>query len=452
LYDIGNILFRFSMNAMIKMLQQIILDGQEQNFFTGINRTLEVIPLEKKATILTGVRRCGKSTYLHQIIERLKQKGTNRENILYINFFDDRLSFIKAEGISMVPEAYFLLYPNKKNIEKVYCFFDEIEIIEGWESFIDRMLRTENCEIYITGSSAKMLSGEIATQMRGRSLTWELFPFSFTEYLRCKEIKVETSFSTHSKLIIRNAFENYRETGGFPEVLNVDKSIRIKIHQEYFNSILFRDLIERHDISHPRALVDLVHHLAGNIASLYSLNKLTFYLQSLGHKVPKSSVSDYLVWLEDAYFLFTVSLFTASVNKSKVNPKKIYCIDHSFIHSVTSSILVNSGHLLENMVFVALRLLFKEIYYFKTEQGLEVDFLVITSEGKKILIQVSESLERNSTRQREIIALRQAMINLNLAKSFIITGNEESQAEVPEGLIETIPAWKFLLGLPNILI
>jgi predicted AAA+ superfamily ATPase len=150
-----------------------------------------------------------------------------------------------------------MIYPEKKLIDKIYCFFDEIQVVQGWESFIDRILRTENCEVYITGSSAKMLSKEIGTQMRGRALSWELFPFSFREYLNSSGIKNTLPASSRDRIIIQKTFTDFYEQGGFPEVIGIDKTLRIKIHQEYFNSILFRDLIERYDISHPRALVDL---------------------------------------------------------------------------------------------------------------------------------------------------------------------------------------------------
>jgi predicted AAA+ superfamily ATPase len=145
--------------------------------------------------------------------------------------------------------------------------------------------------------------------------------------------------------------------------------LRIKTHQDYLHTILFRGLVERHDVSHPRAVTDLAHRLVDNAASLYSVNSLTGYLKSLGHKVPKSAVSDYLEWFEDAYFLFTVRIFDASAARRDTNPKRIYCIDHAMVTSVSSGILVNSGHLLENLVFTGLRRAYPEIYYHKTRTG-----------------------------------------------------------------------------------
>ncbi len=432
---------------MIQLIQEIILDAQEKSWFTGTKRSLKLKVVPKKATVLIGVRRCGKSTRIHQVLEGLKSDGVNPKNILYLNFFDDRLANLKTIGLDKVLEAYFLLYPDKRNREKIYCFFDEIQAVPGWESFIDRLLRTENCEVYITGSSANMLSKEITTEMRGRALSWELFPFSFGEYLDYRGLASNPPFSVQKKLEIQHAFESYWDCGGFPEVVDADKFLRIKIHQEYFNSILFRDLIERYDIPHPRAIVDLARRLMDSASTLYSLNNLTNYLKSMGHKVPKSTVADFLMWLEDAYFLFTVRLYDASFSKSNANPKKIYAIDHAFIRSISSGILVNSGHLLENLVFIALRRLNGKLFYYRTERGTEVDFLMINESGDKELFQVVESMENPSTRQREIHSLKLAMSELGLNRGTIITRSDEEQIETDRGKIEVVPVWRFLLTI-----
>ena len=353
----------------LDLLKKIILDYQELTLEIGIPRHLDVVPVAGKATVCIGVRRCGKSTFMYQLIDRLLKKGVSRQNILYLNFFDDRLHDLRNGGIGAVLDAYYSLYPTKKNEEKVYCFFDEIQAIPGWESFIDRIMRTEKCEVYITGSSAQLLSKEIGSQMRGRSLSWEIFPFSFREFLDFQGIESGNRLSTKKQLIVQKSFEEYFDRGGFPEVAGVERQIRIKTHQEYLNAMLFRDLIERHDISHPRALTDLVYWLVDNTSSLYSINRLTGYLKSLGYSAPKSVVSDYISWLEDAYCNFTVLIFDASLSKANANPKKIYCIDHSFATSIGSGVLVNSGHLLENLVFTALRRITPDIAYFKTKGG-----------------------------------------------------------------------------------
>ncbi len=431
-------------------IKSIILDFQETRLETGVPRRLKIETVPGKATVCIGVRRSGKSTYLFQIIERLVKSGISRENILYLNFFDDRLHDLRHEGLDVIMETYFSLYPEKKNSEMIYCFFDEIQAVSGWESFVDRLLRTEKCEVYLAGSSAQMLSKEIATQMRGRALSWEIMPFSFREFLDWKGLGVPASLSTKQRLLIRKAFEDYWKAGGFPEVIGLKRTLRIKIHQEYLTAILFRDLIERHDIFHPKAVTDLAHRLIDNTASLYSVNSLTGYLKSLGHKVPKSSVSEYLEWFEDSYFLFTVRIFDASLARSNTNPKKIYCIDHALTVSVASGILVNSGHLLENLVFIALRRLHSEIYYYKTETGGEVDFIVPLRDRKRLLVQVCESLAETRTRKRELEVLSKAMVEQGLKSGTIVTRNEEERITAEgRGVIEVVPIWKFLLNLPE---
>ena len=434
---------------MIETLKTIILDYQELSLETGVPRRLGVTSVPGKATVCIGVRRGGKSTLLFQIIDGLLRDGVPRENILFINFFDDRLHNLRHEGLGLITEAYYSLYPEKKSTETVYFFFDEIQVVMGWEPFVDRLMRTERCEVYLTGSSAQMLSREIATQMRGRALSWELFPFSFREFLDCNGIDSGGPLSTRRRLEIQKAFGAYWETGGFPEVARLEPQLRIKVHQEYLRAILFRDLIERHDVSHPRAVTDLAHRLIDSTASLYTINRLTGYLKSLGHSAPKSRVSDYLDWFEDAYFLFTVLMYDVSLARSKVNPKKIYCVDHSMVTSVSSGLLVNAGHLLENLVFTALRRLTPNVHYCRTRGGHEVDFVVQWADRSRQLVQVCESLGAPRTRQRELSALSEAMRELSLERGTIVTRLEEETIEVGTGIISVVPAWRFLLDLPD---
>lgn len=446
---------------MIETIKSIILDFQEARLETGVPRRQQIVSVPGKATVCIGVRRSGKSTYLFQVVQRLLERGVARQNILYLNFFDDRLHSLRQDDLALVTEAYFSIYPEKKGSETVYCFFDEIQAVPGWESFVDRIMRTEKCEVYLTGSSARMLSKEIATQMRGRALSWEIFPFSFREFLDSRRIESDGALSTKKRLLVQRAFEEYWEVGGFPEVAAqqprvegtrsvgdpaaMPAQLRIKTHQEYFQAILFRDLVERHDVSHPKAVSDLAHRLVDNTASLYSVNSLAGYLKSLGHGVPRSMVSEYLQWFEDAYFLFTVPVFDPSLARRNTNPKKIYCIDHALVTSVASGILVNSGHLLENLVFTTLRRIHPQVYYYKTRTGKEVDFIVAPRGHARILIQVSESIADPQVRKRELAALGEAMAELRLKTGTIVTRSDEEKIDTEHGEVRVIPAWRFLL-------
>lgn len=445
---------------MIEVLKEIILDFQETSRETGVPRRLAVQALAGKATVCIGVRRCGKSTYLFQLIRKLLDEGVSPRNILYLNFFDDRLHDLRHGNLRLVAEAYFALYPEKKFRETVYCFFDEIQAVSGWEVFVERLMRTENCAVYLTGSSAAMLSREIATEMRGRALSWELFPFSFREFLSARGIGADEPLSSRRSLLIARAFDDYLETGGFPEVIGLERRLRVRIHQEYFQAILFRDLVERHDVAHPRAVADLAHRLVDTTASLYTVNALTGYLKSLGHRAPKAAVSDYLGWFEDAFFLFTVRIFDASAVRRNTNPKKIYCVDHALVASVSPGILVNSGHRLENLVFLALRRVYPALFYYRTAGGREVDFVVPGPAGTRaasgperrrarMLVQACESLADPRTRKREVAALAGAMGELGLKTGTIVTRGDTERIESAAGTISVTPAWRFLLELPE---
>jgi len=428
-----------------EILKEMILDFQSEELVLGTRRRLEYEIVPRKAFVCIGVRRCGKSTLLYQIVDTLQKGGVKRQNILYLNFFDDRLEELRRGQLSKVMEAYFSLFPEKKGVEKVYCVFDELQEVDKWEAFVDRILRTEKCEVFISGSSAKLLSKEIASQMRGRSLSWELFPFSFREFLDFNTIKVgeATSKTRHTLL---KYFESYWQTGGFPEVLTVSPKIRIQIHQEYFKTIIHRDIIERFDALHPQAVVDAAFRLLGSVGSLYSINRITDYLKSLGHKVSKGFVGECLQWFEDAYFLFSTQLYDTSAARRNSNPKKIYCVDHSLVRSIVPGITEDLGHLLETMVFVHIRRGTSEIYYYRTAHGNEIDFVAVYEKKNKNLIQVCYSLQNKQTREREVSSFFEAMRELHIDRATIIS--YEDQETITDGglTIDVVPAYKYLFN------
>jgi len=427
----------------IESLKEIILNFQQDTLFTGIKREIDFMPLENKANVFVGVRRCGKSTYLNQIIENLLKNGINIENILYINFFDDRLIEVRNQNLNLILEAYFSIYPQKKQ-EKVFCFFDEIQECNGWELFISRILRTENMEVYITGSSAKMLSSEIATQMRGRSLSWELFPFSFREFLSFHQVNFNV-LNSETRFYIQKYFDDYLLKGGFPEVITVNEKLRIMIHQEYFKTIVHRDIIERYDTNHPKTVMQVAYRLLTTVSSLFSVNRITEHLKSIGFNVSKEFVSNCIEWFEDAYFLFAVKMYDLSAHKQNINPKKIYCVDQGLIKSVWTGFAENKGYVLENIIYVHLRRKIGKIFYYKTSNGNEVDFTWLNENGERQLLQVCWNLDIDKTRNRELIGLKQAMIETNTNSATLITYNTDDLINEDNLTIQVMPAWRYLL-------
>ncbi|MFQ5632888.1 MAG: ATP-binding protein, partial [bacterium] len=429
---------------MIDLIQEMILDFHQENLFTGVRRQLNYEILEKKAFVCIGVRRCGKTTFLYQIMDALMKKAVPKHNIIYINFFDDRLTELKHGSLNTIWEAYFNLFPEKKGAEKVHFFFDELQEMPDWEPFVDRLLRTEKCDVFITGSSAKLLSKEIATHMHGRSISWELFPFSFREFLSYKKMD-EIHLSSRNRLHIQKHFREYDLKGGFPEVREVSDRLRIRIHQEYYKSIILRDVIERFDAIHPQAVMQLAYRLISSISTLYSINRLTEYLKSLGYRVSKDFVSSCLQWFEDVYFIFSLKLFDLSISKQNLNAKKAYCIDHSLAASVSPRFSENKGLLLENLVFVHLRRSTERIYYYRTRKGHEVDFLYWGQRDNPRLVQVCYSISKPTTRRRELRAIQEAMNELNIHEATIVTMNEEEEIDMGPNHLHAIPAWRFLL-------
>jgi hypothetical protein len=351
---------------------------------------------------------------------------------------------IKHGNLFQISEAYFSIFPEKKGTERIYCFFDEIQEAENWEPFVDRMLRTEKCEVFISGSSAKMLSKELATQMRGRSISWELFPFAFQEFADYKKVDYKI-LTSKNRLLLKKCFDEYFEKGGFPEVRKVSAKVRVKIHQEYYKTIIHRDVIERFNAIHPQAVMQAGYRLISSAGSLYSINRITSYLKSMGYKVSKGFVSSCIDWFEDVYFLFSVKIFSQSASIQNVNAKKIYCIDHALITSITPGISQNIGHLLENIVFLHIRRKTEDLFYYRTRKGKEIDFVWLDDQSNKRLVQVCLSLNDTSTRKREISSLFQAMDELNLKASIIVSLDENDLIEKEGKKISIIPAWKYLV-------
>ena len=429
----------------LTLVQDLLVEAKQQDWFTGFPRRLNYQLMEGKALACIGVRRCGKSTFLHQIMARLREQGVSEDDFLYLNFFDDRLELVRQGRMDLITEAYFSLYPEKRGRGGLHCFLDEIQLCSGWEGFADRLLRVEHMGVYFSGSSARLLAHEVGTAMRGRALVWELFPFSFAEFLDARGIAPDFQGQA-ARLRVRKAFAEYWEKGGFPEVLETTPFLRVMIHQDYFKTMIFRDVVDRCDAIHPRAVRDAAYRLLNSTASLYSINAITGYLKSQGHRISKTFVGEMLDWFEDAYALFSVRIFDASLSRQQVNPKKIYAIDHALVRSCSTGILVNSGHLLENLVFVDGRRRGRSLFYYRTHNGREVDFVWKGESGRLTLVQVCERMpEGSETRGRELAALREAQAEQPGCRAVVVTRDEEAMIDAPHGIIELIPVWRWLL-------
>ncbi len=433
---------------MKNVVKQLITDFQEQEIPKPTQR--EIAPLEmprgmRKAFVLTGMRRSGKTWTLFQHMQHLLSKGVDRRQILYLNFEDDRLLGLSLKDMHSILEAYFELFPGLIGNKAIHFFFDEIHEVPGWERFIRRLLDNETIQIYLTGSSAKMLSKEIATSLRGRTLVREIYPYNFREFLKHLHIDFEAPLTTKKKAILNHHMHSYLQWGGFPEVVGLDSAFHREILQGYIDTVIYRDIVERYNVKNVHVLRKLLSHCLQNPASLFSVNKMFQALKSQGYAVSKNTLYEFMEYFEDAYCLFSVSSFNLSARKSQLKPRKIYPVDTGLISAYAVEKEFMQGPTLESLIFSSLKRIAKQIYYFSTAKGQEVDFFIELPDNSKKLFQVSLSLKEASTRKREFSALQQAMQEKGLKESYIITLDEEETKHVEEGTIHVLPLRRYLL-------
>ena len=425
------------MNYQIQF-SEIFAEGRDEKVKPLLNRDVEFDIVDGKATVFTGVRRAGKSTFLKQIITQKKNLGV----ILHVNFVDERLVGLTAAQLSQMFDGFYQVYPESAHNQKMVLMLDEIQVVDQWESFVERQLRQTDRIVFITGSSAKLLGDEIATAMRGRSLRYEIFPFSLDEYLKwVKKSELNlTSLKREEKSRVAQWVLEYLTNGGFPEATLVSAATRNRILQEYFETILFRDVIERHNVAAPILAKRLLHQLISQFASTVSINKLVERLKAEGIGTTKQYVSQLVDWFQDAYAVFLVPIYSESIHRQNTNPKKCYVIDNGLVNAIIANSRGNFGRLLENAVFLALRRQNKDVFYYKTKDGFEVDFYL----EQKHLIQVCWSLDDEDTRKRELRALEDSMSELGHNRGVIVTHREEEEIKIGRKVIKVIPSWKFL--------
>ncbi len=424
---------------MKELFKRIITDFIERDIKGILSRDYG-IPLDSKKIIsLIGVRRSGKSSILFDIINRLRKKYP-RENMIYLNFEDDRLYPLKLEHLDLILDAYFELYPHKRE-EKLYLFLDEVQVVDRWELYVRRIYDNFDISIFITGSSAKLLSTDIASSLRGRTISFEIFPFSFREYLAFRDIEVNL-YSSKSLSYIKNAFSSYIVNGGFAETIGEDPFIARKILSDYLEMIVYKDIAERYNIHNIALLKHLTKYCFTNISTLLSFTKLYNEFKSQGYKLSKDTIFNYMAYLEDAYALFTVPIYRNSIKEEQRNPKKIYTVDNGFKKIYDYAISEDKSKLYENIAFLHLRRQTKHIYYYKGKQ--EVDFYA-KLDTEELLVNISYKLNDEKTRDREIKGLIEAMEYFSLREAYLITHKEKEELVIDNKKIYILPMIEWLL-------
>lgn len=429
-----------------EFVKQIIVNTQER-FLTNhlVKRDVDLPINSGKIITVPGVRRCGKSALLMLTIGKLVASGTDRRKILFFNFDDERIRF-NSENLDMIIAAYRELYPDIA-LSDAYIFFDEIQMAEGWQSFVRRLYEEECRNLFITGSNSQMLSSEIASVLRGRSLLYEEYPLSFNEVCRFKGVEANV-YSDICRARLATLFDEYLVWGGFPEVVIAEPHLKDRILSDYFYVMLYRDLVEHFNINPATTARYFIRRVMENITKPTSVNKIYKELKSQGLAVSKDRIYSLAEQCEAIYLFMPLYRYTGSVQRSMTSDTKFYCIDMGLRKQTLKPQSDDNGKMLENAVFLHLKRMLgptQNLTYYKG-QG-ECDMVVSRYEEVEQLIQVSWDISDYDTLQREIAGLAEASKNTGCKYLTLVTHDEERDIETPSGTIHVLPAWKWALTL-----
>ena len=426
----------------LKSTFQSIISLRQQEVPLDLQERATQLPLDEgRIVTVTGIRRCGKSSLLGLTINRLLKNGVPREQILYVGFDDERFLSMSPDNFDEILQAYREMFPHIA-IKDVYMFFDEIQLIEGWELFVLRVYKNYCKHIFVTGSTAKMLSEEMASALRGWPDEYREYPLSFSEYLRFKNIEANR-YTEEGKAVLASAFRAYCEEGGFPEVvLATAKSEKIKILQSYFNTMLFRDMMEHYNIGTPSSVVRyFLKRVMNNLTKPTSVNNIYNDIKSQGLKVSKDSLYLWLDYACNIFLLRKVEKYDKSMVKQRSASAKYYVADIALRNAVLLPESEDDGKALENVVYLNLeRSLGEEdrVFYYKDSK--ECDFVVQRGEHVAELIQVCWALNEENI-EREVGGLLAASYFTGCKKCLIVTFNQQRSLERDSLHIEVKPIW-----------
>jgi len=411
-------------------------------------RDARLPPVPGKVHAVIGMRRAGKTTFLRQLLEERRAAGP-AERAVYLSFDDDRLAGLELEQLGFLLEEYYRRHPALRGRETVSWFLDEIQLVPGWERFVRRALDSEKVEIAVSGSSARMLSREVHTSLRGRGMATVIRPFSFREFLRHRGEEPANEprrWKPAERSLVEKRFREFLVEGGFPEAQGLSAALRIELLQGYVDTVLFRGVVERYGVSQVTALRWLVRQCLRNPAGSFSVHKLTLDLKAQGHGVAKDAVHAMLGHLLDAFLLSAVPLATESERKRNSNPRKLYPADPGLIKAFDASGRANLGHALETVVLNELERRGAETSYVRTNGGLEADFLARVPAGGQELIQVCADVTQSDTLAREIRALEAAAKEHPRAAPRLLVLDRDAQARGRAAPLEVVPAYEWLLA------
>ncbi len=399
-----------------------------------------------KVHAVIGMRRAGKTSYLLQL-QAERRRTLPPEQAVYVSFDDDRLADLPVDQLSLLLETYYRRFPELRGRQRVHWFFDEIQLVTGWERFVRRVLDTEQATVVVSGSSARMLSREVHTSLRGRGLETIIRPFSFREFLRHRGEEPEKpvpSLTSAERSRVEKRFLEYLAEGGFPEAQGLDRALRTELLQGYVHTVLFRDVVERYGVTQVAALKWLTRQCLRNPAGSFSVHRLWQDLKAQGHGIAKDALHAMLGYLIDAFLISAVPLSTESERRRNSNPRKLYPVDTGLIAAFDRSGRSNLGHALETVVLHELERRKADVGYLKTPEGFEVDFHAHFPGGGEELIQVCADLGDQAGREREWRALADGARTYPRASCRLLVLTRDQVPAAPPGVVVQ-PAYQWLL-------
>jgi uncharacterized protein len=429
---------------MKDVILEMLVESTERFRVPERNRTISLNPAKPKVQTIIGPRGAGKSSLLKLAIHKLLGEGVEWKQICYLPLEDERLrgEIFKPD---LILQAFRQLYPESPDLHNVFFFFDEIQYLPEWEAFINRVHEQVSRQVIITGSNSKTLHTEVASVLRGRGLPLELLPLSFTEYLEFRNIPFK-AYGTEKPVVLA-AFNDYILWGGFPEVALSDIEDKRSVLQEYFNTVLYRDIIDQQQPANYSYLRYLFHRIAGNTGKNVALRKIFMEMKSRGYAVSQGSVYEMADLAESVYLYKRIRRFDHSLIKRENADKKGYFVDNGMLHAIDGSFSTNKGMLLENLVFWQLYRMYGNIYttdiYYYQDQYHECDFVLYREGGRALPIQVCWQMTDEDTRQRELKSLAKACKQTDSSKGIIITLAEEQNLVYQDIKVQVIAAWKW---------
>ncbi len=413
-----------------------------------VPRENKVHLVENTVSTIIGARRAGKSYRALQVADELIRSGVigSLRHVCPLDFDNPILSEMNAKDIKTIPEVFLKISPEFELDTPLIFIFDEIHKLAGWEAGVVDLSRNRNWKVIVTGSSSKLLKDDIATEFRGKSISSIVYPLSFSEFLNFKGFDKKAVSSTKGQADAKRLFDEYLKWGAYPAIANTEEGSKEVLLREYFDTMILRDIIQRYDVSKPKACIQLCNYLSSNISRPVTSQSVYKHLKESGFATSRTAVRDYINWTADSWFLFMVNIFSRAHKEQERNYKKVYCIDWGLACQNSQVWDGSLSRAFENMIFLHLVRKYARVHFYLTKtKRQEVDFVALDNKGRpELLAQVCMDISHKETLKRELEPLVTTAKYFGSKENLLITFNQEGSFEEDGITINAVPAWKWL--------